>query len=174
MSMNNPGVAISAWFGYFQRSATIFRIFRACSVLYICFWLARAFYRVYFHPLSRFPGPFVASFSKPWFVVPRYSVFCADNLRYEWYQNFHQKGQLIFEIERQHLKLGSFALKRVRITVLLIRSRPRCSIAPNELHINDPDIFLDMTKIGSQFTKESSFYDFITFPGTSIGETDPA
>ena len=30
-----------------------------------------------------------------------------------------------------------------------------------------------MTKVGSQFTKDPGFYDFITFPGTSIGETDP-
>lgn len=46
-------------------------------------------------------------------------------------------------------------------------------IAPNELHINDPDMFLEITKVGSQFTKDPGFYDYITFPGTSIGETDP-
>jgi cytochrome P450 len=31
-----------------------------------------------------------------------------------------------------------------------------------------------MTKVGSQFTKDLGFYNFVTFPGTSIGETDPA
>ena len=50
---------------------------------------------------------------------------------------------------------------------------PVIRIAPNELHINDPEVFQEITKIGSQFTKDSGFYDFITFPGTSIGETDP-
>lgn len=29
-----------------------------------------------------------------------------------------------------------------------------------------------MTKVGSHFTKDPNFYDFITFPNTSIGETD--
>jgi cytochrome P450 len=30
-----------------------------------------------------------------------------------------------------------------------------------------------MTKVGSRFSKDPGFYNFITFPGTSIGETDP-
>jgi cytochrome P450 len=50
---------------------------------------------------------------------------------------------------------------------------PVIRIAPNELHINDPEVFQEITKVGSQFTKDPGFYDFITFPGTSIGETDP-
>lgn len=35
-------------------------------------------------------------------------LFCTYKNRYEWYWNFHQKGKLIFEIERQHAKLGSY------------------------------------------------------------------
>ncbi|CAI6335377.1 unnamed protein product [Periconia digitata] len=62
---------------------------------------------------------------------------------------------LLFEIERLHQQLG-----------------PVVRIAPNELHINDTDVFQEITKIGSPFTKDPGFYNFITFPGTSIGETD--
>lgn len=64
---------------------------------------------------------------------------------------------LLFEIERLHQKLG-----------------PIVRIAPNELHINDPEIFQDMTKVGSHFTKDPSFYSYVTFPRTSVGESDPA
>ncbi|KAF2682097.1 cytochrome P450 [Lentithecium fluviatile CBS 122367] len=75
---------------------------------------------------------------------------------YERYWNFYQNGLLLFEIDRLHQRLG-----------------PVIRIAPNELHINDPEVFLEMTKISSQFTKDPNFYDFITFPSTSVGETDP-
>jgi cytochrome P450 len=47
-------------------------------------------------------------------------------------------------------------------------------IAPNELHVNDPEVFQDITKVGSRFIKDPWFYGFVTFPGTSIGETDPS
>ncbi|KAF1956651.1 cytochrome P450 [Byssothecium circinans] len=114
----------------------------AVSSTYIVFWILRAIYRLFFHPLARYPGSKVAAVSKPW---------------YEWYWNFHQKGMLLFEIERLHERLG-----------------PVIRIAPNELHINDPEVFREMTRVGSTFTKDPSFYNYITFRGTSVGETDPA
>jgi hypothetical protein len=105
-------------------------------------WLGRAMYRVYFHPLSVYPGPLVAAISPSW---------------YEWYWNYYYNGQLIFEIERQHRAFG-----------------PVVRIGVNELHINDPEVFLEMTKVGSKFTKDSNLYSVISFPGTSIGFIDPA
>jgi cytochrome P450 len=108
---------------------------------YLAYWIVRAAYRIYFHPLSQYPGSKLAAASAAW---------------YEWYWNFHQPGQLLFEIERQHQKHG-----------------PVIRIGPLDLHINDPEVFQDVTKVGSKFLKDSKFYNFITFPGTSIGETDP-
>ncbi|KAF2009051.1 cytochrome P450, partial [Aaosphaeria arxii CBS 175.79] len=116
-------------------------IFTALVVLYCIFWILRACYRLFFHPLSRYPGSPLAAISKPW---------------YEWYWNFYHKGHLIFEIQRLHDRLG-----------------PVVRIAPNELHISDPDVYLEMTKVGSQFTKDPSFYSLILFPGTSVAESDP-
>ncbi|KAH6666679.1 cytochrome P450 [Halenospora varia] len=109
---------------------------------YFIFWVARAIYRIYFHPLSRYPGSVVAAVSKPW---------------YEWYQNFHRPGLLIFEIERLHTLHG-----------------PIIRIAPNELHISDPSIYLDITKVGSHFIKDPTFYKFMALPSTVIGEIDPS
>lgn len=46
-------------------------------------------------------------------------------------------------------------------------------VGANELHINDPEVYLDTTKVSSTFIKDPFFYQAISFPGTSIGETDP-
>jgi hypothetical protein len=60
-------------------------------VAYLVFWILHAAYRLFFHPLARSPGSKLAAVSKPW---------------YEWYWNFHQKGMLLFEIERLHKHHG--------------------------------------------------------------------
>lgn len=46
-------------------------------------------------------------------------------------------------------------------------------IGANELHVNDVSVYQDITRVNSTFIKDPSFYSFISFPGTSIGETDP-
>ena len=114
------------------------------TIIYILtvLWIARAIYRVFFHPLSRYPGSIIAAVSPSW---------------YDWYWNYHHNGTLLFEIERQHRIHG-----------------PVVRIGPNELHVNDPEVFLSMTKVGSKFTKDPNLYTFISFPNTSIGYTDPA
>ncbi|KAL2797386.1 cytochrome P450 [Aspergillus keveii] len=110
--------------------------------LYAVLWLSRAIYRLYLHPLSRYPGSPVAAVSTSW---------------YEWYWNYYQNGQMIFEIERLHRIHG-----------------PVIRIGVNDLHISDPAVYQDMTRVDSGFTKDPYFYQFISFPHTSIGETDPA
>lgn len=118
------------------------KILSTLGGIYLAYWTSRAIYRIFFHPLSRYPGSKVAAASAAW---------------YEWYWNFHQPGQLLFEIERLHQKHG-----------------PVIRIGPDDLHINDPEVFQDVTKVGSKFVKDAKFYNFITFPGSSIGETDPS
>ncbi|RYP70074.1 hypothetical protein DL771_005691 [Monosporascus sp. 5C6A] len=105
-------------------------------------WVVRAIYNIYFHPLSRYPGPKVAALSNAW---------------WEWYWNYYQNGRMIFEIERLHRKHGSV----IRIGV-------------NDLHVSDMHIYQDINKVNTDFRKDAGFYQFISFPGTSIGETDTA
>ncbi|KAH8648213.1 cytochrome P450 [Tricladium varicosporioides] len=122
--------------------STVLQNIAAVIFFYLFSWIFRAIYRIYFHPLSRYPGSAIAAVSKPW---------------YEWYQNFHRPGLLIFEFERLHALHG-----------------PIIRIAPNELHISDPSIYLDITKVGSHFIKDPTFYKFMALPSTVIGEIDPS
>jgi cytochrome P450 len=72
------------------------------------------------------------------------------------YRNFRQRGQFLFEIEEMHKQYGPVV---------------RCGV--NDIHVNDPEVFLEMTRIGSRFRKDPKFYDRISFRKTSLGFLDP-
>lgn len=52
----------------------------------LAFFVVRAIYRLYFHPLSNFPGPKLAAISSA----------------YEFYFNVIKRGTFIWELERLH------------------------------------------------------------------------
>lgn len=79
-----------------------------CLGVGLALWVARAIYRVYFHPLSGYPGPKLAAVSSSWF---------------EWFWNYYHNGHMIFEIERLHQKNGekdllSYIPRKIRLGLL--------------------------------------------------------
>lgn len=60
--------------------------------LIVFYYTGKVIHRLYFHPLSRFPGPRIAA---------------ATHL-YEAYWDYCRKGQYLFEIERMHQKYGEY------------------------------------------------------------------
>ena len=56
----------------------------------------------------------------------------------------------------------------------MVYKGPVVRIGVNELHVNDPEIFQDITKAGSKFLKEPEFYRGISFPASAIGLVDPS
>jgi hypothetical protein len=63
----------------------------AAFVLWIVFLVSLAIYRLYFHPLAKFPGPKLAALTK-W---------------YEFYYEAILRGQFTFRIQEMHKKYGT-------------------------------------------------------------------
>jgi hypothetical protein len=57
------------------------------------YFLIRTIYRLYFHPLHKFPGPKLA----------------AATHSYEFYYDAIKRGRFIWEIQRMHEKYGMYA-----------------------------------------------------------------
>ena len=114
-------------------------------LLFLCLFLISyaiiVLRRLYFHPLSAYPGTGLGIAFPVW---------------YKLYRNFKRRGQFIFEIEQLHKQYGPVVRFGIR-----------------DLHVNDPEIYLEMTKIGSRFRKDPKFYDRISFRNTSLGFLDP-
>lgn len=77
-----------------SRAATLSPCPRTAALLVITTWLlyviGLAVYRLYFHPLARFPGRKMAAVTT-W---------------YEFYYDFRYGGKYLFEIEEMHKEFG--------------------------------------------------------------------
>lgn len=62
------------------------------ALSYLAYLFLIAVYRLYFHPLARFPGPKYAALSR-W---------------HEYYYDVHLKGKFIFHIQDLHKKYGAY------------------------------------------------------------------
>ena len=80
----------------------------------IIYTTSLAFYRLFFHPLARFPGPRLAA-------LTRY---------YEAYYDVVQNGQYTFKIAELHRRYGTGAILSVLDGALTSASRPTCQNKP--------------------------------------------
>ncbi|KAL9012926.1 MAG: hypothetical protein Q9173_002347 [Seirophora scorigena] len=109
--------------------------------LYCIYYILRVAYRIYFHPLAKYPAGSAA-------VRDRKAAQAV------WYE--------IQECEYHQIHLTTRG-----------STGPVIRIGVNELHINSPDYFQEVTKVNSRFYKEPTFYRGISFPTSSIGLVDP-
>jgi hypothetical protein len=97
----------------------------------LCYFTGLAFYRLFIHPLARFPGPKLAAVTR-WF---------------ETYYDVVQNGQYTFKIQEMHKKYG-ILLSEVTVLspsplifVIPVNLGPIIRISPHGLHISDPTFY---------------------------------
>jgi len=84
-----------------------------------------ALYRLYFHPLAKFPGPRLAAVTG-W---------------YEFYHDIVHRGLFIWHIQELHDQYGELKGEVRSVSVLNSHVGPIVRITPDELHIRDPDYY---------------------------------
>lgn len=122
---------------------------------YIAYCVVEAIYRVYFHPLARFSGPWKAKISEGWFSDIAPSGFAERTLAVQ-----HDRYSM----------LSSYLLRcttnRIETTAL--------RVAPNQLHITDPDAYKVIYNQTAPFPKDADYYSTYNTPHSLFTECDPA
>lgn len=111
-----------------------------CAAAYIAYVLARAFYRLYLHPLAKFPGPSIAAVTS-W---------------YEAYYEIYLVGQYSRQITKLHDQYGTLLLSHAIRLAPLTRALPGpiVRVTPDELHIRDPRFFDQVYSRSAHLDKE--------------------
>ena len=121
-----------------------------CSV----YFFSRSIYRLYFHPLRKFPGPKLA----------------AITYGYEFYFDVVRSGMYIWEVEKMHEKYGNCPT-HIKALYPLLRypTGPVVRINPRELHIKDPSYYDEIYAPSSKKREKGSDYvAFFGFPQSLI------
>lgn len=109
----------------FYADLTPYKIIVTTLVLWFMWLVGTVVYRLYFHPLAKFPGRKLAALSS----------------FYEFYFDWWKHGQYTAEIRKMHEQYGMQYAQDSRVTRLTYVG-PIVRINPYELHVNDP-AFID-------------------------------
>jgi hypothetical protein len=120
--------------------------------------VTRSFYRLYFHPLSKFPGPRLAAITHS----------------YEFYFDGIKGGKFIWEISRMHDEYGMLIRDKLDLQTgmkNLYRQGPIVRINPREIHIRDPYFFNQIYNTGVQ-DKDQYMVNISTAPLSTFATVD--
>lgn len=117
-SKKNTSVSVMAIFDVLQ---TISISQLLISFVIYCIYVAT--YRLYFSPISAFPGPKLAAVTL-WYVNHPLIVHCDNLYRYEFFYDNVLRGRYIFKVIELHKKYG-----------------PIVRISPYELHVANPEFY---------------------------------
>lgn len=126
----------------------------------LIYFITKAVYRLYFHPLRNIPGPKLAALSSA----------------YEFYFNVIQRGTFIWHLERLHEKYGrwssSFGLCCPKLILGYIG--PIIRVSPREVHIKDPDYYDEIyASSGRRREKDATAVGRFDLDGSSFASVSP-
>ena len=130
----------------------------------LAYFISLSIYRLYFHPLSGFPGPKLAA-------ITRY---------FEAYYDLVQNGQYTFKIREMHRKYGKSCLyfpnhhisRSAWDAKMLNVQGPIIRISPYELHIDDPSFSQDLYRRDGRWNKYDWSSNAFTVPGSTVCTAD--
>jgi len=117
--------------------------------------ILRSIYRLYFHPLAKFPGP----------KLPALTGW------YEFYYECILGGRYFEEILRMHEQYGIYIFPLLNSSFTHRYLGPIVRIRPDELHVNDPD-WTEPFKISSRVSKWHWYYRAFGSSQASFGTVD--
>lgn len=113
-------------------------------------------YRLFFHPLSKVPGPRLAAISR----------------FYDFYYDCIQRGKFVFKIDELHKRYGEADHHLLKLLPLTIFPGSIVRIGPNEVHILDPDFFEEFYNVSSRLNKDAWYYAFVASQDAGFGTSN--
>ena len=117
----------------------------------------RSLYRLYFHPLRRFPGPKLAAITNG----------------YEFYHDVLRTGMYIWEIEKMHQKYGEQLSEKLFLHSTHLSTGPVVRINPRVLHIKDPyyydEIYASSSRKRDKDPKQVTIFGFPSSVVATVG-----
>jgi hypothetical protein len=109
-------------------------MFMAAIIAMLGYWVWVTIYRLYFHPLARFPGPKRA----------------AATYLYEIAWEYFGDGGYLFKVEKMHKKYGkTICYRNLSPQCLILSEGPIVRVNPVEVSICDPDFYNELYVTGN-------------------------
>jgi Cytochrome P450 len=128
--------------------------------LLVVVWLAGGIvYRLFFHRLAHIPGPWVAACT--YLYAFYFNVIVGDSRFYIQIEKLHQK---------YGMALGLCLVSRV--TLLICGLGPVVRIAPDEVHLSDPENYDKIYQLGTKYLKSPRYYQSFGLSASTFGTLD--
>jgi len=143
-------MSISSWI-YTSEISQLFTSVLFCAAVNV---IGVVVYRIFFHPLAHIPGPRLAGAT---------SLYCY------WYNA--RGGRFYLQIQKLHEQYGMTTIQNH--SAILTQSGPVVRIAPNEVHLSDPNNLDKIYSIGSRYGKHGDFYRAVGSEKASLATESP-